>query len=79
MSKVVDKVYPLVNKYAQDCGVEVMDIEYAKKSNGYNLTIYICKDNGVSIEYTPTELYGGSYNNATVMIYFENASQTRVY
>lgn len=50
MSKVVDKVYPLVEKYALTCGVDVMDIEYAKKNNGYNLTIYINKKGGVGIE-----------------------------
>ena len=50
MSKVVDKVYPLVEKYARECNVEVMDIEYAKKNNGYNLTVYITKKSGVDIE-----------------------------
>lgn len=50
MSKVVDKVYPLVEKYAKDCGVLVMDIEYAKKNNGNNLTVFIDKDGGINIE-----------------------------
>ena len=50
MSKVVEKVYPIVEKFAKECNVEVMDIEYAKKNNGYNLTIYISKDGGINIE-----------------------------
>jgi len=34
---------------------------------------------GISIEYTPTEIYGGQYDAPPIMVYFENQSQTRVY
>ena len=34
---------------------------------------------GISIEYTPTELDGGQYDTAPIMIYFENQAQTRAY
>ena len=51
MSKVVDAVKTLVEKYAIECGVEIVEVEYAKKNNGYNLTIFIDKEDGkVDIE-----------------------------
>ena len=50
LSKVVDEVKILVEKYAQECGVEIVDVEYVKKNNGNNLTIFIDKDGKVDIE-----------------------------
>ena len=50
MSKVVDEVKILVEKYAEECGVEIVDVEYVKKNNGNNLTIFIDKEGKVDIE-----------------------------
>ena len=49
-SKVVVTVTPLIEEKAKEIGVEVVEIEYAKKKNGYNLTIYIDKEGGVDID-----------------------------
>lgn len=54
-------------KYGNASGLVWIDI------NNYILS------KGVSIEYTPNEIDRGSYDTAPIMIYFENASQTRVY
>ncbi len=49
-SKVVQLVTPLIEEKASEIGVEVVEIEYAKKVNGYNLTVYIDKPEGVDLE-----------------------------
>ena len=49
-SKVVQLVTPLIEEKASEIGVEVVEIEYAKKVNGYNLTVYIDKPDGVDLE-----------------------------
>lgn len=41
-----EKVVPLIN----ELGYEVVEVEYAKKSDGMNLTFYIDKENGVQID-----------------------------
>ena len=41
-----EKVVPVI----EEMGYEVVDIEYAKKSDGMNLIFYIDKDEGVKIE-----------------------------
>lgn len=41
-----EKVTPVI----ENLGYEVVEIEYAKKSDGMNLTFYIDKDEGVNIE-----------------------------
>ena len=40
-----EKISPLINQI----GYEVVDIEYAKKSDGMNLTFYIDNENGIDI------------------------------
>ena len=47
--KVCEVVEKLVLPYAEQCGVELVEIEYAKKANGMNLTIFIDKVGGVNI------------------------------
>ena len=49
-SKVTDAVLKLVTPYAESLGIIIVDIEYLKKFNGMNLTIYIYKEEGVSID-----------------------------
>ncbi len=49
-SKVVLSVTPLIEQKAKEIGVEVVEIEYAKKQNGYNLTVFIDKEGGVDID-----------------------------
>ena len=41
-----EKVVPLI----EELGYEVVEVEYAKKSDGMNLTFYIDKENGVQID-----------------------------
>lgn len=41
-----EKVVPVI----QELGYEVVEVEYAKKSDGMNLTFYIDCDNGIQIE-----------------------------
>ena len=48
-SKVCELVENLVLPFAEQCGVELVEVEYAKKVNGMNLTIFIDKEEGVSL------------------------------
>lgn len=50
MSKVADLVFDCVNPIAESLGLEVVDVEFGKKVNGNNLTIYIDKVGGVTID-----------------------------
>lgn len=52
MSKVVDAVSAVLPRYAEECGVEVIEVEYKKGYNGMELVIYIDSDRvgGVSLE-----------------------------
>ena len=49
-SRVVELVEPLVEKFASDLGLDLVEVEYVKKPNGFNLTIFIDKQGGVSID-----------------------------
>ena len=49
MSKVVDCVQALVQSLAEQCGYEVVEIDYSKNIGGYYLTVYIDKEGGVDI------------------------------
>lgn len=49
-SKVTESVQEFVQPYAATLGLEVAEVEYQKKHNGMNLTIFIYKPDGVSIE-----------------------------
>lgn len=50
MSKVADSVRQLVEPIAGQFGLEVVEVVYEKKYDGMNLTIFIDKDGGVSID-----------------------------
>lgn len=50
MPKITDAVLKLVTPYAESLGITIVDIEFLKKFNGMNLTIFIYKDEGVSID-----------------------------
>lgn len=50
MSKTVDAVKEIIEPISEKLGYEIVDIEYAKKFDGMNLTIYIYKKGGVSLE-----------------------------
>lgn len=49
-SRVVELVEPIVEKFANDLGVELVEVEYVKKPNGFNLTIFIDKAGGITID-----------------------------
>ena len=48
--KVVQLVSPIIEEKASELGYEVVEIEYVKKQNGYNLTVYIDKQGGIGLE-----------------------------
>lgn len=48
--KVVTLVEELVTPIAENMGYEIVEVEYAKKYNGMNLTIFITKEGGINIE-----------------------------
>lgn len=49
MSKVTESVQRLVAPIAEKLGLEVVEVEYSKKYNGMNLTVFIDKVGGVNI------------------------------
>jgi ribosome maturation factor RimP len=49
VGKVVDAVAQLVTPIAVALGLEVVEVKYAKEYNGMNLTVFIDKEGGVSI------------------------------
>lgn len=50
VGKVCEAVQQLVAPYADSCGVELVEVEYAKKSDGMHLTVFIDKEGGVNID-----------------------------
>lgn len=50
MSVVADKVFQLVAPIAESFGLELVEVEFKKEYDGMNLTVYIDKDGGVSID-----------------------------
>lgn len=50
MSKIAESVEELVKPFADSLGLEIVEVEYGKKVNGNNLTIYIDKVGGVTID-----------------------------
>lgn len=50
MSKIADSVMNLVAPIAEKLGLEVVEVAYEKKYDGMNLTVFIDKDGGVSID-----------------------------
>ncbi|MBO5773004.1 MAG: ribosome maturation factor RimP [Clostridia bacterium] len=49
MSQVADKVAKLIQPYVDELGLELYEVEYKRKSNGMNLTIFIDKVGGVTL------------------------------
>ena len=47
--KISDKVFALVEPYAEQFGLELVEVEYAKKADGMHLTVFIDKEAGVSL------------------------------
>ena len=50
MSKIAEEVEKLVAPIAESFGCELVEVEFAKKYNGDNLTIFIDKPGGVTLE-----------------------------
>ncbi len=50
VGKVADSVFQLVEPIAESLGLTVLEVEYAKKFDGMNLTVIIDKDGGVTID-----------------------------
>ena len=50
MSKISDIVKDFITPIVSEFGIEVVEVEFAKKSNGDNLTIFIDKPGGILIE-----------------------------
>ena len=48
--KVVTLVEEMATPIAEKMGYEIVEVEYAKKFNGMNLTIFITKEGGIKIE-----------------------------
>lgn len=49
MSKIAEQVETLVKPIVEGAGFEIVEVEFAKKYNGDNLTIFIDKPGGVTI------------------------------
>jgi len=49
MSKIEQMVMELARPIAEKIGLEVVEVEYGKKHNGMNLTIFIHKEGGVTL------------------------------
>jgi len=50
MSKICDFVKLEAEKLAQNYNFYVVDVEYVKKHAGFNLTIYLDKENGITLD-----------------------------
>ena len=49
MSKIAEEVEKFIEPIVQNLGYEIVEVEFAKKYNGDNLTIFIDKPGGVDI------------------------------
>lgn len=50
MAKVVELVEELVTPICQSIGLELVDVEYQKKHDGFNLTVFIDKEGGITLD-----------------------------
>ena len=50
MSKIAEEVEKLITPIVENLGCEIVEVEFAKKYNGDNLTVFIDKPGGVTIE-----------------------------
>jgi ribosome maturation factor RimP len=45
-SKIAEEAEKLIKPYAESIGLKVAEVEYVRKTNGMNLTVFIYKDQG---------------------------------
>lgn len=50
MSKIADSVKEFITPIVSELGYEIVEVEFAKKHNGDNLTVFIDKPDGVNLE-----------------------------
>lgn len=50
MSKIAEEVRDFITPIVEKLGYEIVDVEFAKKYNGDNLTVFIDKDGGIDID-----------------------------
>lgn len=50
MSKISEEVEKFLSPIVENLGYEIVEVEFAKKHNGDNLTIFIDKPEGIAIE-----------------------------
>ena len=50
MKNVKQQVFDLVAPIAESFGLEVVEVEYAKKHDGMNLTVFIDKEGGITVD-----------------------------
>ena len=50
MSKITEKVQEFLNPIVENLGYEIVDVEYEKKFDGYNLTVFIDGEKGISLD-----------------------------
>lgn len=50
MSKIAEEVKEFITPIVEKLGYEIVDVEFAKKYNGDNLTVFIDKDGGINID-----------------------------
>lgn len=50
MKNVKEEAEKLALPFAEELGLEIVEVEYAKKHNGMNLTFFIDKEGGVTID-----------------------------
>ena len=50
MAKIVEKVQEALEPIVTELGYDLVEVEYAKKSDGYNLTVFIDSKNGISLD-----------------------------
>ncbi len=50
MANAAEKVYGLVKRTVEDCGVELWDVRYLKEGASWYLRIYIDKPDGITID-----------------------------
>lgn len=50
MSEISEKVQKIAEPIVESLGYELVEVEYAKKYNGYNLTIFISNEEGITLD-----------------------------
>ena len=50
MSNIAESVQEYLSDMVKDLGYELVEVEYVKKQNGMNLTLFIDSKNGINLE-----------------------------